>query len=481
MKPISKVTFLSKDEQELMREKVFKLLGLRGVKMGHPEVLKILDEAGAEVDFEAQMVRFPKGFMEQVLRKSPNRLTLAGTTNGNDVEVPRRDGTFHFRTGTGARCYIDPESGLYRKVTISDVATLGKLADKLDEVSFCASPFPSDVPIETADIHALKALLQNTQKHVWVQPYSGASIQYLVEMAIVAAGGKETLKARPLVSFIACSLTPLEFKFMDLEIILQASRHGIPIHACSLPSAGGTAPITMPSVVLLSAAEILAILAVAQVIQPGVPVIATPLIFAMDMQSGRSLQSSVEAMQGAAAAVNFLKGAYGLPTHTFGSGTDSPDIDGQSMIERSLLGILVAMAGADILGGAGFVEVIAAFSPLQLIIDNEVAGMIRRIVSGLTFDDDTMAWDDLLTASACGHFLETDHTLRHCRDAFRPCTFIRQSREIWAKQGGKDLLARATETYYSMINEKGGARDLREDITKEMDRIVEAADWYLKK
>jgi trimethylamine:corrinoid methyltransferase-like protein len=174
-----------------------------------------------------------------------------------------------------------------------------RLADRLEEISICAFPVPSDVPTATPDVHALNLMLQNVEKHVWVQPYTQESVDYLINLAIAAAGGEQALRVSPLVSFIACSLTPLEFKCMDLDIILKCARNGIPLHACSLPGAGATAPITVPGVVLLSAAEILAMLAVAQVVQPGIPVIATPLVFSTDMMTGRSLQSSAESMQGA--------------------------------------------------------------------------------------------------------------------------------------------------------------------------------------
>lgn len=189
MEPISRIKFFSLDEIDVMRERVFDLLGRRGVKMDHPEVLKILDKAGAEVNFENKIVRFRKKFLEEVLKKAPKQLALAGLSEGNDLEIPRRDGTFHLRTGTGARCYLDPESGVYRKTTISDVATWAKIVNELDEVSFCAFPFPTDVPVETADIHALRTMLLNSRKHIWVQPYSAGSINYLIELATVAAGG----------------------------------------------------------------------------------------------------------------------------------------------------------------------------------------------------------------------------------------------------------------------------------------------------
>jgi trimethylamine:corrinoid methyltransferase-like protein len=476
----NRIGFFSKEEVEKLREKVFELLEQRGVTMDHPSVLQALNEAGAHVDLGSKRVRFPRRLLEDALEKVPRSVLLAGAETAYDVRLPREDGTFHLRTGTGARCYLDPDTGAYRKTTINDVGEWAKLSSVLDQVSFPAFPFPTDVPVETADLYALRTMIQNSPKHIWVQPYSDKSIQYLMELATTAAGGEEALRKRPLVSFITCSLTPLEFKFMDLEIIVQACRRGVPLHACSLPSAGGTAPVTIPSVVLLSTAEIVVMTATAQILQAGTPVIATPLIFTMDMQTGRSLQSSPEALRGASLAIQFIKKAFGLPAHTYGSGSDSPDIDGQSMAERSLLGTLVAMAGADILGGAGQLEVATTISPLQLVVDNEIAGMIRRVVSGVAVDDETIAWNDLLSASTCGHFLETKHTLRHCREAFRPYTFTRQTRDGWAKLGKKDLIARTMEGYL-FLREMVKERELPAGVTKEMDRIVATADSYLRK
>jgi trimethylamine:corrinoid methyltransferase-like protein len=394
------------------------------------------------------------------------------------VEIPRVDGTFHTRTNTGAQSWIDLESGKYRRVTAADVIDWARLADRLDQISICGFPVPGDVPNATPDVHAMNLMLKNVEKHVWVQPYTKESVDYLIDLALVAAGGTEALRIDPLVSFITCSLTPLEFKGMDLDIILKCARNGIPLHACSLPGAGATAPITVPAVVLLSAAEILAMLAAAQVIQPGVPVIATPLIFSTDMMTGRSLQSSAESMQSAALAVQFIKAAYGIPTHTYGIGSDSPIMDGQCMSEGALRSMLIGLSGADILGAAGQLEVATTISPVQLAVDNEVFAMVRRMIANINFDDDSLAWTDLLTAEPGCHFLTADHTLRHCRDGLMPTNFARMTREDWNKQGQGDLVARATESCKDLL-EKAVPPNLPEHVIREMDSIVERADKQL--
>ena len=474
----SRVAFFAQDELELMKARVFELLDQRGVKMDHPEVLELMGKAGARVDFDGKMVRFPIKFLEEQISQAPTKFTLAGRNRENRVEIPRDDGTFHTRTNTGAQSWIDLETGKYRRITAADVIDWARLADRLEQISICAFPVPSDVPTATPDVHALNLMLQHTRKHVWVQPYTQESVDFLIDLAVVAAGGEQALRANPLVSFIACSLTPLEFKSMDLDIIVKCARNGIPLHACSLPGAGATAPITVPAVVLLSTAEILAMLAAAQVIQPGIPIIATPLIFSTDMMTGRSLQSSAESMQGAALAVQFIRAAFGIPTHTYGIGSDSPTIDGQCMSEGALRSMLIGLSGADILGAAGQLEVATTISPVQLAVDDEVFGMVRRMISNISIDDESLAWTDLLTAEPGCNFLTGDHTLRHCRDGLMPINFTRMSREDWNKKGQGDLVARIAE-YCKDLLAKGAPPNLPEHVSRQMDSIVERADKKL--
>jgi trimethylamine:corrinoid methyltransferase-like protein len=265
---------------------------------------------------------------------------------------------------------------------------------------------------------------------------------------------------------------------MDIEIILQSSKAGLPIHACSLPGAGGTAPATLPAVILLTTAEILAMLAMAQAVAPGTPIVACPIIFSMDMQTGRSLQSSVEALKCASGAIQFIKAAFNLPTHNYGSGSDAPNVDGQSMSERAMLSTLMGVSGLDILGGAGQLEVATAVSPLQLIVDNEVIGMLRQIMSGLTYDDEHLAWNTIVDTKPGNHFLTSEHTYRHCREGYIPQNFIRLNREDWERQGSKSLLDRTLQRYHSLMD-KDNAVFLTDDLTGKVNSIVESADKNL--
>lgn len=475
----SKFCYLNAEQCNILREKVFTLLESHGVKCDpHPQMFTYLKDADLLVDDVNGIVRFPAGVLEDLLAQAPRSFVLGSPNRDKSLVLPRPDGSFYARTGTGAHGYIDPETGNYRKVTLKDLSQWANLISQLDEISFMPYLFPDDAPKKTADVHALATVMKSSPKHIWVQPYSSESVDHLIALAVAAAGGRKELVDNPVISMIACSLTPRTFKKMDLDIIMKAAPAGIPIHACSLPGAGGTAPATMPGTVLLAAAEILAITAMVQAVYPSAPVIACPIIFHTDMRTGRSLQANVEAIRGASMATQFIKKEFDLPTHNYGSGTDAPTVDEQSFSERSMLTTWMAASGLDILGGAGQLEVATAVSPLQLIIDNEILAMARKLVAPFQLDDDQLAWHVLTTVEPGQDFLTTDHTLQHCRDAFSGFNFISSSRDDWEAGGAKCLLDRVKDVYVDMMDPKSFYH-ASEDLVTELDGIVDGADRAL--
>lgn len=120
------------------------------------------------------------------------------------------------------------------------------------------------------------------------------------------------------------------------------------------------------------------------------PVIATPLLFALDMRTGRAQQSGVEAIQAAGVAIQWCKQGLGLICHTCGAGSDRPDADHQSMAERAILMQTVPLSGADILGGVGRPECATVFSPVQAVLDDEMGAMIRRFLRRPAVDDQSL-------------------------------------------------------------------------------------------
>jgi len=309
----ARIGLLSDDDIAEMKSRSFDLLAEYGVVVIHPKAHAALLKAGAKPGSNADRLRLPRELVEQALAQAPKSLTLAGKKPALDLHLPRLDGSFIMRTGTGAHGYVEPRDASYRNLDLKAVREMAAVGSNLNQIGFIAHPFVASVPEITADIHSFGTMVAHTDKHCWIQPYGKDNVEYLMRIAAVAAGGEAQLRARPLASVITCSFSPLEFKFMDSEVILQAGKFGLPIHACSLPSAGGTAPLTTPGMVLMAAAEILAMVTLAHVLAPGTPVIATPLMFTLDMKTGSALQSCPESIQAASMAIQLMKQGFGLP------------------------------------------------------------------------------------------------------------------------------------------------------------------------
>ena len=475
-------TLLTQDEVSSMYDKCVEFLLTRGILVeNHPKSLEMFEKAGAIVNHDNGMIRYTKEIIEKALSTAPSSFTLAGATEKHDLPLPHPDGLFHVRSVTGVHDILDPDTNTYRPTTIADVADWARLVQVMDNVDICLYPTPRDVQEETADVHGLRALLNNTTKHIMIQPFSRGSVEYQIKQAQVITGGVEALRKRPRISMLSAPMVPFAMKDMDIEVIIQCGLAGVPVSANPLPNTGGTSPATIAGTIIANGIEILNVLVMLQLLTPGAPIIGQPNFYSMDMVTGRCLVGSVESQLGAAANAQFVKEAFHIPSWTWGLGTDSYLPDAQAGIEKTLGGMLVGGGGADILAGAGFLDAGKACSPAQIIIDNDMIAILRRALTGVKVDEDTMAFQELLDTPPLGNYLERAHTLKHCRDSLETDIISgRQSRDSWLAEGAKDAFARATDKYKE-LRKKLKPLDLSADVKKELDRIVSEADQRLRR
>ena len=111
----------------------------------------------------------------------------------------------------------------------------------------------------------------------------------------------------------------------------------------------------------------------------------------------------------------------------------------------------------------------------QLVLDDEIARMVKHVVGGIPVNDDSLAVEDIAKVGAFGDFLSLDATLRHMRELSQPVILDRRVREDWEARGSKDLAAVARERALELI-ESHQPLPLDPDTAKQVHRIVEAAD-----
>ena len=120
-------------------------------------------------------------------------------------------------------------------------------------------------------------------------------------------------------------------------------------------------------------------------------------------------------------------------------------VDAQSGHEKTLTGLLPALAGANLIYGLGMIESGMTFDFGQLVMDNELAGMIKLCVGGIPVSDETLAIDVIGEVGPFGDFLSHDHTMAHMRAQSQPTLIDRRVREVWKAAGSTTLYDRALE------------------------------------
>lgn len=440
------------DALEHMKNRAEELLATRGFTIDHKLLCAALAERGCLVD--GNRVRIPREVLRRALADVPRQFTLYSPSGEYDLPFPRPDGGFYTRTNTGAPNFRTVDGDTHA-IRLHEADAWFTLINALPNIDFCALPSVSgdEVPPEAVDLCTLERALKFSKKHIWVQPYEAKNVRSLITLAAAAAGGADKLREKPIVSFISCSVPLLTFKHMDAEIIYRCAEAGLPVQPCSLPTAGANTPVTAQGTALVCCAEVLAQIAMLELLHPGLPVIATPLPFSMDMMTTYTLQSAPETTLGRLLCMQFFEQGYGIPAHTYATGTDSLTLDGQNLIERTSLAHMLALSGASVLGGAGQLETAKTLSPLALITDDEIFGMVQRLRRGLTVDDETLDWEELSgdPEEIADGFIMTDHTLRHYAETTRPALFSRVGVPVWQEQGCPTMEDRVRARYQEII------------------------------
>ena len=136
---------------------------------------------------------------------------------------------------------------------------------------------------------------------------------------------------------------------------------------------------------------------------------------------------------------------------------------------------MAALAGANLIYGAGMIESGVTFDSAQFVMDNEIARMIKHVVGGIRVDDESLAVDDIAAVGAFGDFLSLDATLRHMRELSQPEVLDRRVREDWEERGATDLYARCRDKAREVLREHK-PEPLPDDVVARIHTIVEETD-----
>ncbi len=465
-----KIKLLSDSVVEKIIDEALTILEKIGVKVENREAIELLGNAGARVEKSFQRVFIPRNLVEESLKLAPSEIKIFDR-KGEKTYIIGEDNV-HFDPGSAALNIFDCEIGQQRKPVTADLINFSRLTERLENIYFQSTGIvSSDVPEEIADFYRLFIGLQFCQKPIVTGTFIVESFEPMYEMLKVVRGGSESLKKKPLAIFDACPSPPLKWSDLTTQSVIDCARAGIPSEFVSMPLAGATAPVTLTGAIVQHTAENLAGLVIAQLANPGAPVIygGSPSIF--DMRNGTTPMGAIETMMIDCACSQIGK-SLRLPTHAYMGLSDSKCVDAQAGIESGIGIILSALAGINVVSGAGMLDFENCQSLEKLVIDNDICGMAYRLISGIVQRDEPIALNLFLEIGEEANFLTSPHTKKWYRlEHSFPSLIERGSYEQWKLSGNKEIWKRANEKVKDILSMED-EEPLPEDIKKELYKIL---------
>jgi len=466
--PSYHLRILSDEQLGQLKSATLKILEETGIHCPSDKALSIYADHGAQVDFENQIVKLPPDVVLDSLSHAPRYYTMGARSPAHDLNL---DGTAMYcaTDGTGTET-IDFVSRQRRSSTKDDVGKMARVTDYLPSMAFYWPMVSAQDFLATAPLHELDASFNNTVKHVQSETLMGEeTARYAVEMARVIAGDEATMRQRPPLSSLICTIAPLAQDKGGMESALVFAEAGLPVGFMSMATAGSTAPATIAGTIAVADAEMVSAMALIQMAHPGARTYHSMMPGIMHPRTGDFLGGDWDAGMFYLAGVE-LAHMWGVPTLA-GIGTEAPTLDWESAAGMAASMLMCALCGAETASGLGLRETCTLLYPEALVLDNESYATAQLYATGLNFNPEEFALDVVKAVGPRGHFLSQ----RHTRENIRKWQLSELVNQPSPKGGYRDPIEVAREKA-EWILEHHHPKPLEEAQQAELKRILAAAE-----
>ena len=430
---------LTERERRQIHQYSLQILAEAGIRFNSPHALKRLRKNGIKV--KNGMVFFHEKEIERALSTAPASFTLHARNEQRSITV----GTDRYLMGPGYGApFILEDDGTMREAGMVDYVNFCKLAHTSPYLDFLGSIMVQPAELNAVTCH-LAMLYHNftlTDKPTMGSTTSILAAQDSVNMAKIVFNVLD----RPVIMGLINALAPLQFAREMTDALMIYAAEGQPVIVHSGAMMGSTSPITEAGTQVLQNAMNLAGICLAQLVRPGTPVVygagGTPL----EMRSGEYTIGSPEVARNVAVHAEMGR-YYNLPTRVGGAFTDSLATDYQAGAESAMILSASAICGADLsLHCCGILGSYIAMGYEKFLADEELCGMVKKMVAPGDYSDEAFAIDLIKEAGVGGEYLSRMHTLKRCRTAFfKNALFHKSNHDKWCRQQKKQTHEIASE------------------------------------
>lgn len=448
-----------------------------GVEIGDEETFEFLKSKGVEADGEKRVVRFSKSVIEDAIGAAPSTIDVRDREGKECFTLG--DGDSKIAAGHNAVFWVDSETGATRPSTVNDVALFARICENLDFIHMIGIPvMPQDVPIPRATLlHAVKATVENSAKPIFFSTDNMMVNRGVIEMLGAVYEGDFSNEVYGISQLSPTS--PLYWEKGVLEAIRDTVTTNVPIAILPEPNAGVSSPYTLAGLLTMNNAECLSGIAIIELLKNKAAVLYANSWTTTDMRTGAALVGSTETTICRVAGAQLAR-HYGLPSHTTAPNSDNHAHDEQNAWEKTFSTFVSAAAGNDLLVNCGMFATGLTCSNEQLIMDEEISAMAKRICRGIRVDENTIAADLIKSIGPRGEYLTSEHTLSWLRsdEYLEPRVSVRTGRVLWERAGSKDTYGLAREKVAKLgatgrpLENESRMRDLQEILSQYQNRLA---------
>jgi trimethylamine--corrinoid protein Co-methyltransferase len=440
----SMLRILSKDDLEAIHGATLQVLGNTGVFVDSPPVLDLLKDNGHDVDVKTRTVKMSESSVMDAVKSCAPSFRWHARDENHSVDVV--DGRTKFGPGSQCLYFIDPDTDEFRQARLADGIVSTRLLDAIDTCSVSFMPtHPSDVPSGMISPVTWAVTTLNTSKPGYGGYGDRTELEMTLRIAELILGSREDIRKKPVFPGYICPISPLGHDKVMLETLIKCSELDIPVFVMVMALAGGTAPASLAGLLVQQNAEILSSIVISKCVTKRPQVVYGSVSCPLDMRSGIAATGSPEFSLIGVGSVQLAK-YYNLPSD-MGVQSDSKAIDAQTSYEKMQSAVMASLAGADLAElFMGSTEAYNAFSPVQLMIDDEIASDVLRIAEGIEVNETTLSVDVIARIGPQGNFLRHKDTLQQYRRQHHMAHLSdRATRQQWTAAGAKTAEQRARE------------------------------------
>jgi trimethylamine--corrinoid protein Co-methyltransferase len=460
------------DEQiEGIHRGTLDVLWQTGVRCESKRALRLFEKNDCSVDYDEMSVHLPPGLVEECLRKCPSSFRVKARNPKNDVIIGGN--TLNFISNVGMQT-VDLATWEPREATRKENYDAVKVLDALENLNILIwySPYYGfeGVPPIMAVPESFAAEIRNSA----MVAGTGSPMENEVwSIRMAQAVGAELLGPVTL-------SPPLTIYEDQIRPVFNFAEANMPLFVGSGATGGATSPATIAGRLVSTNAEKIAVLALAQLIRPGMRVVPVDFSFPQNMQTGApgfgQIGISLQAV-----AFNQIWRKYGIPT-LFANYNSSKKIDFQGGYEKVTQMWLAALSGSNVICVHGSISSELTFHPIQAILDDDVAGMIGHYLDGIEVDDETLAIDLINEVGPIpGHYLNKRHTREWWKkEQYLPRAADRLTYPEWMKEGKKDCIDLAKERMEEILATHKVDPPLTPGQEEDIERILNEARKYYR-